>query len=78
MISLNYPQMSDIESDESISDVDIKKKLAEEFLSLDKPSLPAQPPIGQERMRVFLRVRPFTETELNIGENQVCLNGLLK
>ena len=58
---------------------DVVKKLDSVF---DIPDTPVPPPKsqpglgitpGQEHMKVFLRIRPFTEQEVNKHENQVWL-----
>ena len=57
----------------------LKRNLLDDFATPVKPAAPAsgksdvtsvQP--GQEHMKVYLRVRPFTADEINRGENQVC------
>ncbi len=58
---------------------DIIKRLDPVFDIPDTPVAPpkSQPALGivpgQEHMKVFLRIRPFTENETNKNENQVCM-----
>lgn len=58
----------------------LRRHLVEEFGSasksqddlLDANSTNLQP--GQEHMKVFLRIRPFTDKDIKIGESQVHRN----
>ncbi|ELT87596.1 hypothetical protein CAPTEDRAFT_132084, partial [Capitella teleta] len=50
------------------------KNLLEDFSVSEEPVTLTAPSLGQERMRVYLRVRPFTESEINAGEKQNCID----
>ncbi len=48
---------------------DIKKQLDPSFQSVDDVALILPP--GFEHMKVYLRIRPFTKSEVHFHENQV-------
>ena len=57
-----------------------RRKLADEFDNMvaeKKPRLDDTALADQEHMRVYLRVRPFTEKEVEKQENQVIFKFLL-
>ena len=75
--------MSDVMESEEMAPPDMslrgtKKNLLEEFNSPPAPKptpMTATATAGHERMRVYLRVRPFTDDEVNRGENQASHSG---